>query len=281
MLKIFNPLLASLSGEDLMSFLGFDISESSSILTALFIVAAVVLQSLFIVLIALIISHVLRRGVSRFFKLPGRAGAKSETLSSVLRNFIKYGIGFLAVCQILTLFGIGIESILAVAGIGSVAIGFGAQTLVKDVLSGIFILLENQYNVGEIVRINGMAGIVESVGIRTTKIREANGNLHIIPNSAISVVTNMSRDYQLPTITLEFSASLSVDRILYILSDEMEKTVSLPGLIKPPIVLGLIDLSPGSFKVMIQAECESNYCWPIERELRRLIKLRFEKENIS
>jgi len=269
------------NGNDLMSFAGLDAKTVPPILSDAFEVAAKVIQSALIIVIALIISYLLRKGISKFFRLPGRASAKSETLSSVLRNFVKYSVGFLAVCEILMLFGVAVGSILTLAGIGSVAIGFGAQTIVKDVLTGIFILMENQYNVGDIVRINGLSGAIESVGIRTTKIRDNSGNLHIMPNSTISVVTNLSRDYQRPTIELEFSATHSVEKILHILSDEMDMIKSLPGLITSPVVVGIIDLSPAKFKVQIQAECESHYCWPIEREIRLRIKLRFEKEDIQ
>ncbi|MDR1560696.1 MAG: mechanosensitive ion channel family protein [Clostridiales bacterium] len=281
MIQGVTSLLQLFSGSDLIGFLNIDAAQTSPMLKAVIGVAAIIIQCVLIVGIALILSFLLRKAIGKFFRLPGRVSAKSETLSSVFSNFVKYGIGFLAVCEILTLFGVAVESILAVAGIGSVAIGFGAQTIVKDVLTGVFILLENQYNVGEIVRINGLSGVIESVGIRTTKIRDNNGNLHILPNSTIGAVTNISRDYQRPIITLEFGATHSVDNILNMLSDEMSKVGSLPGLTKPPEVQGLVALSPASFKVQIEAECESNYCWPIERELRRRIKLRFEKENIS
>ena len=274
-------LIKAFNGNDLMAFIGMDINGAPSVLSDAFDLAAKVIQSILIIIIALIISRTLRMGIKRFFRLPGKANAKSETLGSVLRNFVKYGIGFIAVCEVLMLFGVAVGSILALAGIGSVAIGFGAQTIVKDVLTGIFILMENQYNVGDIVRINGFSGAIESVGIRTTKIRDNNGNLHIMPNSSISVVTNLSRDYHRPTIDLEFSSSHSVENILHILSDEMEKIQSLPGLIKPPAVIGLIDLTPAMFKVQIQAECESHYSWPIEREIRYRLKLRFEKEGIG
>jgi len=273
-LQVFN-------GKDLLTFVGMDVNTEPPIVSDAFEVAAKVIQSVLIIVIALVISHLLRKGISKFFRLPGRINAKSETLSSVLRNFVKYCVGFLAVCEILTLFGVAVGSILTLAGIGSVAIGFGAQSIVKDVITGIFILMENQYNVGDIVRINGLSGAIESVGIRTTKIRDNNGNLHIMPNSSINVVSNLSRDYQRPTVDLEFSSSHSVEKIINLLSDEMDKIKSLPGLTTPPVVVGIIDLSPSMFKVQIQAECESHYCWPIEREIRLRIKLRFEKEGIQ
>ena len=269
------------NGTDLMTFVGVDEKAAPQVLANAFEIAAKVMQSVLIIAFALVLSHLLRKGITKFFRLPGRADAKSETLSSVLCNFVKYGIAFFAVSEILMLFGVAVGSILALAGIGSVAIGFGAQTIVKDVLTGIFILVENQYNVGDIVRINGMSGAIESVGVRTTKIRDVNGNLHIIPNSSINIVSNLSRDYQRPTIELEFSSSHSAEKVLQMLSDEMETIKTLPGLTKPPVVVGIIDLSPASFKVQIQAECEPHFCWPIEREIRLRVKLRFEKEGIT
>jgi small conductance mechanosensitive channel len=237
-------------------------------------------ESAVIVAIGLIVSYALRKAIEKFFRLPSRAGAKTDTLKSLLHNFVKYICWFFIICQVLATFGVAVESILAVAGIGSVAIGFGAQTIVKDVITGIFILLENQYNVGDVITVNGMSGIIESLGVRTTKIRGANGDLHIIPNSAITAVTNKSKYYKRPIINLTFPAAQPVDKILNILSDEMLLVPQIPGLHGQPRVLGLIGLSVADYTVQIQGECDPEECWNIERELRHIIKLRFEKENI-
>jgi small conductance mechanosensitive channel len=239
-----------------------------------------VAESAIIVAIGLILSYVLRKAIEKFFRLPSRAGAKTDTLKSLLRNFVRYICWFFIICQVLATFGVAVESILAVAGIGSVAIGFGAQTIVKDVLTGVFILLENQYNVGDIITVNGMSGIIEGLGVRTTKIRDANGDLHIIPNSAVTVVTNKSKYYKRPTINLTFPAAQPVDKILNILSDEMLLVPQMPGLHGQPKVVGLINLSVADYTVQIQGECDPEKCWNIERELRRIIKLRLEKEKI-
>ncbi|MDR1913135.1 MAG: mechanosensitive ion channel family protein, partial [Clostridiales bacterium] len=166
-----------------------------------------------IIMIGLALSTLIRYLIRKAFRLPSRGGGKSETLSSLLQNFVKYGFWFFIVCQLLTTFGVAVESVLAVAGIGSVAIGFGAQTVVKDVITGMFILLENQYNIGDIITVNGLTGEIESLGVRTTKIRNINGNLHILPNSAIVAVTNMSRHYRRPTLNLDFPNAKPVDYI--------------------------------------------------------------------
>ncbi|MDR1541224.1 MAG: mechanosensitive ion channel family protein [Clostridiales bacterium] len=261
---------------------GFSEAVQALPLAAMNSILVNLLQSLFLVLIGLILSLAARRIVRKFFLMPKHdQGSKSLTISLVLQNFIKYSIWILIVCQVLMVFGVSQNTILSLTGIGSVAIGFGSQTIVKDVITGLFILLENQYNIGDVVTINGHSGVVESLGIRTTKIRSANGDVHIFPNSSIGAVTNMSKEFKRATINLEFTSACGVDHVLDVLTEEMDSSKGLKGLITPPEVLGLIELSPSAFKVQIQAQCESVECWPIERELRLRIKRRFEKEGIK
>ncbi|MDR3239140.1 MAG: mechanosensitive ion channel family protein [Clostridiales bacterium] len=243
-----------------------------------------ILLCLAVICAGLLISALVRNTIRHFFQLASKAkmrGGKSETLSSILRNMVKYVIWFLIICQILNIFGVSAMPLVALASVASVGLGFGSQTIVKDLLTGIFILVENQFNVGDVIAISGIHGVVASVGIRITKIRDINGNVHIFPNSSISVVTNMSQEHKRAVINLDFPASHSVERVLGLLSDEVKKAGGLPGLLSPPEVVGLIDLTPSSFKVQIAAECQSAECWPIERELRLRLKQRFEQENIS
>ena len=118
---------------------------------------------------------------------------KMKTLSTLFKNVAKYFIYFIMTCEILSRFGIDMTSILAVAGVGSVAIGFGAQGLVKDFITGLYIITEDQFGIGDTVTINGFSGTVEEVGMRTTRIRDGNGSVHIIPNSSIGIVTNANK----------------------------------------------------------------------------------------
>ncbi len=118
---------------------------------------------------------------------------KYKTMSTILCSIAKYIIAFFVLCQILRLFDIDIKSILAVAGIGGITIGFGAQSLVKDFITGVFILFEDQFGVGDKIIIGDKDGIVQSITLRTTILKNEEGAMHIIPNSEIKVVTNLSR----------------------------------------------------------------------------------------
>lgn len=123
-----------------------------------------------------------------------RKPTERETLTQVFTSGAKYIINFFVICGVLDIFGISVTSILAVAGVGSVAIGFGAQTLIKDVITGIFILVEEQYGVGDDVVLATRSGIVEKIELRTTTLRNHDlDEIYIIPHSTITTVTNKSR----------------------------------------------------------------------------------------
>ena len=126
------------------------------------------------------------------------------TTQTLLKKVVNILIVFLAGVDVLNTFGINTNSIIAAAGVGSVAIGFGAQSLVKDVITGFFILVEGQYYVGDTIKVGDIMGTVLEFGIRSTKIKDfANGTLHIVPNGSISVVNNLSRGDQLANITID------------------------------------------------------------------------------
>ena len=130
------------------------------------------------------------KGLSKFSR-----ERNSDTVASLLSSLSKYAIYFIIVCNILVMWGVNITSIIALGGAVSVAVGLGAQDIVKDMMAGLFIITENQFGVGDIVELNGFSGTVEAIGIRTTRIRNADGNVHIVPNGQISVVTNMSKGF--------------------------------------------------------------------------------------
>lgn len=153
-----------------------------------------------VVLIALVLAWVLkvltRRLVrlSRHERLPqGVRAQQLKTLATVIEGFGIFFIVFLTLMQVLPLFGIDMKPLLASAGVAGVAIGFGAQTLVRDVVNGFFILVEDQYGVGDVVKVAGVEGTVEEMTLRRTVLRGADGNVHVVPNSQIGVVTNLKR----------------------------------------------------------------------------------------
>ena len=150
------------------------------------------LKSGIVLVVALIIGMVIRRFVRRVAKRHG-VDKKAQTLNSVIGNFFTYLLYFIAIVMILSIFGVNTSSILASAGIIGVAIGLGAQSLVKDIISGVFILFDNYFAVGDYVEAAGYEGFVEEIGIRSSKIRDWSGQLYVFPNGAINGVANYSK----------------------------------------------------------------------------------------
>ncbi len=237
------------------------------------------------IIIAGIVIKLLNAFIRKSLKLNNKlTERKKQTLSEVLSSVIKYTVWFIVICSILTTFGVNVTSLIAVAGVGSVAIGFGAQSLVQDVITGMFILFEDQFGVGDIITVDMLTGTVESIGLRSTRIRSADGDLHIIPNGMIKIITNMSKEFNRGTIDIGVAYEENIDRVIDVMKDEVakiykEKTVS--GLIAEPKVLGIIDLADSAVVIRILADTDIGENWQVEREIRRLMKKRFDKENIN
>ncbi|GGE77303.1 mechanosensitive ion channel family protein [Priestia taiwanensis] len=156
-----------------------------------------ILKIIIILVLASIITRLASKGIRNFFKMKARVPGKvnegrEQTLIKLCENIVYYVIYFIAIVTILGLFGIELGPILASAGVLGLAIGFGAQGLVKDIVTGFFILFENQYGVGDKVRINGIEGAVEELGLRTTKIKGDNGEYFYLSNSSITQVANLT-----------------------------------------------------------------------------------------
>ncbi len=273
--------------KEISDFLASLASPEYAWLTTIYVKA---IECILVILINFIIYKILRKIIKVFVKKFNNRSEdkkpisrKATTVMTVLNSALKYFMYFVALCQLLAVFQVPIgSSVLAVAGVGSVAIGLGAQGLIKDVISGIFILLEDQFGVSDFVTIEGKTGTVEAVGIRTTVIRSFNGDVHIIPNGEIKIVTNMSKEFKCAIIDVGISYNEDVDRVLRIMEAEMETCLGkVEGLISVPKVLGITELGNSCLNIRITANCEVGQSWAVERELRRLIKLRFDKEGIS
>lgn len=237
------------------------------------------------VLIAGIIIKILITMLKRALKVNSKISErKRETLTVVLSSVIKYVVYFIVICSILTTFGINITSLITVAGVGSVAIGFGAQSLVQDVITGMFILFEDQFGVGDIITIDTLTGTVESIGIRTTMIRSFEGDLHIIPNGSIKIITNMSKEFNRAKVDVGIAYEEDIDNAIKVLENEMDNIYNeklIEGLIKKPEVLGIVNLGDSQVTIRILADTEIGENWYVEREIRRLVKNRLDKENIE
>ena len=146
-----------------------------------------------------------------------------RTIASILRATSYSLLGFLAFLQILKLLNINYEPLLASAGIVGVGVGLAAQSLFKDIINGIFILVEDQYNVGETVKIASLTGTVEDLTLRLTRLRDADGTLYVIPNSQVATVSNFSRDFAVAALSISVDASADPDRVLDLLKEHCRR----------------------------------------------------------
>lgn len=207
---------------------------------------------------------------------------KIKTLVAVFKNVLKYILYFIAVVIILDIFGVNTSSILATAGIGGLAISFGAQSLVKDIITGFFILFEDQYSVGDYITIGDYTGIVEEVGVRVTKLRDFSGELHIIPNGQISVVTNMGRGPMRSSVDIKIAYEEDIDRAIKVIEEVLEKIKKTnDSIIEGPSVLGVTSLGDSSIDITIVAKTKPMEQWSLERQIRKAIKEAFDREGIE
>ncbi len=258
------------------------VSYIPELLWKLFLVAVIILASVAITRIGRnIIARLIQR--QKGFKFYGD-GKRLDTLSTILGSMLIYTVYFVAAVTILTnvLNLFDINTILTAAGIGGIALGFGAQSLVRDVISGFFILAENQFAVGDVVAIGGMVGTVEEMELRVTRIRNYNGELYIIPNGEIKVVTNHTRGNRLAVVDTRIpyeidieKANEVVDKACKLLEQESEV------LAEAPQVIGVTELRETYYVVRATAKTMGAEHWAVERELRKKIIACFEEENIK
>lgn len=207
---------------------------------------------------------------------------RSETLKKLLLSVITYIIFFIAFIMVLQIFNVNTSAILASAGILGLAVGFGAQNLVKDVISGFFILFENQFNVGDYVVIDEVEGTVEEIGLRTCKIRQWTGQLNIIPNGEITRVTNYNRGPMLALVTVGIAYEEDVDRAIAVLTQECEAAFrEIEAVIDMPQVQGVTGLEDSSVNIRIAAPALPGSYSAVERELRRRFKNALDRAGIK
>ena len=208
---------------------------------------------------------------------------KANTLFSLLRSMLFYGITFTVFLHTLRrLFPFDTGTLLASASVLGVALGFGSQSLVKDIIGGFFILFENQFSVGELIKTGEFTGTIEETGIRTTHIRAWGGELHIIPNGSITAVTNFSRGKMLAKVEIQIPYDEDLERAMGVMSTVCEEVSVEFGekIIEAPTVQGVTQFGERNVVLRVIAFTQPNEQWSLERELRRRIHSAFLKEGI-
>jgi moderate conductance mechanosensitive channel len=210
--------------------------------------------------------------------------AQVKTLTSVIRAS---GIGLIAVLaglEILPLLGFNLGPLLTSAGVAGVAIGLAAQTIVKDCLNGFLILVEDQYNVGDVVRIAGLSGTVEAMSLRKTMVRDGDGTLYTIPNSQITTVANLVRDYSVATINVAVDFSANPDEVLKLLREVAMDVRNDPAyrdvFLADPTLLGVDSIKGSQVIYPVQLKTRANQQWAPMRELQRRLRIALEERQM-
>ncbi len=208
-----------------------------------------------------------------------------DTLSQVIYR-TTWSVGVLiGLLTILPELGVNISALLAGAGLIGLAVGFGAQSLVKDVISGLFILVENQYGKGDVVNIAGVGGFVEDVNLRRTLLRDLDGTVHSIPNGEISVASNLTRSWARVNTIVSVSYSEDLDHVFAVINRVGEKLAQDPDwakdIIEAPKALGVEEFGDSGIAIRILGDTQPIRQWDVMRELRLRLKRAFDAEGIE
>ena len=246
---------------------------------------------LIIMLLAWIAIRVLRGLTARLHKtMVGKSVSlerlkRADTILGMLRTVGAIFVGLAATMMALRETGIDIAPVIATAGVGGLAIGFGAQTLVKDVISGFFLLVEEQVRIGDIVEVAGKSGVVERISLRTVRLRDVGGNVHVVPNGNVTLVTNMTLDYSRYLVEAQVARREDPDRVFAALrgiGEEMQKDAELGEDILQPIeVLGVDALAAASMTIKARLTTRPMRQFRVGREFNRRMKKRFDELGIA
>ena len=216
---------------------------------------------------------------------PGVSVQQFRTVTSVITSVGVFIISFVAALEILSLLGLNLGPMLASAGIAGLAIGFGAQTLVHDFINGFFILLENQYDIGDTVRIAGVKGTVERMSLRMTVLRDEDGTVHLVPNSVVQIVSNTTRDWAQIALRVSVAYNEPSDKIIKLLQEIGEQVRHDPAFAEDIVgdiqVPGIDRLGNGEAEYLMLIKTRPNRQYAVSRELRRQIKECFEKNKVQ
>jgi len=204
------------------------------------------------------------------------------TVGGIAKSILRYTLYFFAGVTVLSLLGIDPSSILVGAGVAGLAVGFGAQNLVRDVISGFFILFEDQFAVGDYVVIGDKDGIVEEMGLRTTRIKAFGGETHVIPNGKIELVTNYSRGPMRVLFEVEIAYEEDTHRAIELAQGVLDRfAAESEVIVEGPTVLGVSKLGSSGVALMVWAKVKPMEQWAVERELKLRLKQAFDKLGVE
>lgn len=245
---------------------------------------------IFILIVAFVLTRLISVSTKRMVQIADRKSDRPgrhfqvKTFASILRTTLNGILWTITALQLFSALGANLAPLLASAGVAGVAIGLAAQTIVKDVINGMLIILEDQFNVGDVVRLTGMTGTVEAMSLRRTEVRDGDGTLYVIPNSQITTVANLSRDFSVATVNVSVDFSASPDKVVALLTSiamEIRRDPAFDSLfLADPQILG-VDSITGSqvvYPVVFKTLATKQY-GPI-REFRRRVRIALEENGM-
>ena len=207
---------------------------------------------------------------------------RGKTVTTLVTSFLKYVIAIVAFLMVLSAWGADTRAILASAGILGLIIGLGAQSLIADILAGVFIVFEGEFQVGDIIVIDGWRGTVEEIGIRTTKIKDAGGNIKIINNSEISSVINQTKELSLAKARISIEYGQSIPQVELVIKNHLEAIrEAIPEIKEGPYYKGVDTLGESSVDLLFIAKCKEEDLYGVQRALNRELKIMFDENGIN
>ncbi len=249
------------------------------------IVVIVVITFLVLRLLRSMVQKLVRRVLERRDEPPRDLTQKAQTLASVIESTGRLFILLMASMLVLTNLGIQIAPLIASAGVAGLAIGLGAQSLIKDMINGFLILFENQYAVGDFVRINPVSGTVEELNLRRTVLRSVDGAAVVIPNGDVRVVENLSKGWSRAIIDMNVSPEADDDQVMAVLHEVFDDIQLDPEIgakiVEEPTILGLTTVSTNQLTYRVMVKTLPAEQWTVERTLRRRLRDRLLSRGIS
>ena len=207
---------------------------------------------------------------------------KGITAAKLINSFIKYAVAIIAILAVLSAAGVDTTTLVASAGILSLVIGLGAQSLIADIIAGLFTIFEGEYQVGDIVVVDGWRGTVEEIGIRSTRVVDAGGNTKIINNSEIKTVINQTQHLSVVSTTISIEYGENLPKVELIIRDNIDRIkAAIPQIVEGPFYKGVTALGANSVDLLFMSNCKEEDYFPVSRAMNRELKLLFDEYGIS
>lgn len=234
----------------------------------------------------LFIGRLIRKVITKN-QFPDAASEKKreDTLIQIFAGVLKIGLWVLAALMILSEFGVEIGPLLAAAGIAGIALGFGGQYLIRDLIAGLFFILENQYRIGDVVCFDNTCGLVEDISLRMTTLRDLDGKVHHVPHGEIKKVSNLSKDFARVNLNIGIAYDSKLEHVIEVINQVGQELANNPAwkehITKPPQFLRVDEFADSAIVIKILGETKPLKQWEVTGELRKRLKLAFDREGIE